>query len=189
MPDRVVDHLPPDAVAAFVDGSATPDERARAVAHFARCPACREELREVHRMVRDRRRRRLTIVVPLAAAAAAALFVLRPVGTPAGNSALIERSAPVVARFAVVAPTPTAPVASDSVVFVWSRAGDGANYRVTLVTEDGTTVWSGTTSDTSAMVPDSVALAPDRDWFWYVDALFPDGRSSTTGIHRMRTRP
>lgn len=187
-PDRAVEHLSPDTVAAFLEGRASGEERARAVAHFARCAACREELREVGRMVRHGRRRRLAILVPLAAAAGA-LFFLWPSQPPPGDVPAVVRSPTTAARLAVVAPASSAEVAADSVVFTWRSAGVGANYRVTVATEDGSTVWTGTTGDTTVSLPDSVTLAPGRTWFWYVDALFPDGRSSATGIQRLRTRP
>ena len=186
-PDSAVEHLSPDTVAAFLEGRASGEERARAVAHFARCAACREELREVDRMVRHGRRRRLAMLVPLAAAAGA-LFFLWPSQAPPGEAPGIERSRATAARLAVVAPTASAEVAVDSVVFTWRSAGVGANYRVTVATEDGSTVWTGTTGDTTVSLPDSVTLAPSRTWFWYVDALFPDGRSTSTGIQRLRTQ-
>jgi len=127
------------------------------------------------------------MLVPLAAAAGA-LFFLWPSQAPPGEAPGIERSRATAARLAVVAPTASAEVAVDSVVFTWRSAGVGANYRVTVATEDGSTVWTGTTGDTTVSLPDSVTLAPSRTWFWYVDALFPDGRSTSTGIQRLRTQ-
>lgn len=39
-----VDHLGPEAVAAFVDGELTPQAEQRASTHLEHCPECREEI-------------------------------------------------------------------------------------------------------------------------------------------------
>jgi hypothetical protein len=70
---------------------------------------------------------------------------------------------------------------------VWASAGSNAAYRVALTTLGGVTVWRASTSDTVATLPDSVRLAPDATYQWWVDALLADGTTRSTGIREFRT--
>jgi hypothetical protein len=88
---------------------------------------------------------------------------------------------------AAVSPPNDAAVAPDAVTFVWHAAGPDAHYRLTLTEPNGRTAWTAETSDTMLRVPPGIALARDRTYYWYVDALLPDGRSATTGVRRLRT--
>ena len=56
---------------------------------------------------------------------------------------------------------------------------------LTLLDADGRTRWSGSTSDTSLTLPDSVVLVPGSTINWYVDGLQADGRSVGTGPQRL----
>jgi hypothetical protein len=56
---------------------------------------------------------------------------------------------------------------------------------VTLQESDGRVAWSSTVTDTAVVLPDSVVVGPGRSWFWYVDAMLPDGRTRSSGINRL----
>ena len=48
-------------------------------------------------------------------------------------------------------------------------------------------VWSGETSDTALALPDSVALAPGRAYFWRVDGI-AEGLALSSGARQLRVR-
>ncbi|MGH7585658.1 MAG: hypothetical protein ACREMH_05375 [Gemmatimonadales bacterium] len=93
------------------------------------------------------------------------------------------------ALLGVVAPVPSADVEAGPITFTWRRAGPGTSYAFTLQQADGRVVWSSTATDTVAILPDSVTFTPGLTWFWSVDALLPDGRSRSTGMKQLSTRP
>jgi anti-sigma factor ChrR (cupin superfamily) len=193
MSDAATDHLSPETVAAFLDGRLDEGERFTAEAHLASCAVCRRELVELEALLSrspaNRAPRR--ILVPLAAAAALALAI----GIPATRSAwtgsqpqVVDRTQPgPPARLTAIAPAPDA-VLDSQPTFAWHAADAGSRFKLTLVDEEGATLWSVDTGDTVVTPPHDVVLAPGRNYFWYVDALGADGRSMTSGAHRFTVR-
>ena len=180
-------HLSSEALAGYLDSALPREEQGQVELHLATCTPCRAELAEVRRLQRHRSRRRWAIVLVPAAAAAAVLFA---VGLPRPDSAPSDvRARPAAEQpLAVVSPTPSAEITAP-VTFTWASAGPRVSYTLTLQAADGRVVWTRTATDTVAVLPDTVALEPGLTWFWYVDALLPDGRSRSTGLQRLRARP
>lgn len=164
-------HLEPHEIAAFVDGSMTGEERASIDAHLSACPECRAEVVDVSRIVRTAPPARGVsprLWIPAAAAAALALLWAAP-------RAMREDGAPQHREEAVtmtVAPRPIVPVgAVDTVsVLVWSSVPYANSYRVRLFDADGTVMWEREASDTVAAIPGSIALQPQRLYYWRVEA-------------------
>jgi len=184
-------HLTAGDLAGYLDRVLPPPERQRVESHLAECDECRAELVQVARVVRGRRQRRWMIALPAAAAAGVALLLLvRPVATPPGEPVTRgggdEPGATVVA---VAAPVEDAVVPRGGTTFVWRPLREEASYRVTVTDATGGVVWTGSTSDTALALPPTVSLAGGRSYFWYVDALLPDGRSATSGVRSFRTAP
>jgi hypothetical protein len=50
-------------------------------------------------------------------------------------------------------------------------------------------VWTESTSDTTLAPRAAAKLSRGGSYFWYVDALGPDGRSATTGVQRIQISP
>ena len=187
-------HPGPDELSAWLDGSISVSDRARIEAHVARCDDCRRDVVEVLRVVKPRADRR---VWPAAAALAAAAVVAVLVFAP-GENERAGRSEPVLRgpettlsdetpAPAIVHPADAATTDSRDVAFTWRASGRASSYRLTLTDEDGDVVWSASTADTVLALPADSALAPGGTYFWYVDALLPDGRSLTSGVHEFRT--
>jgi hypothetical protein len=88
----------------------------------------------------------------------------------------------------VLAPAEGATVPGTAPLFVWSSV-DGAAYRLTLTDERGDVVWTTERPDTTVAPPPSVRLLSGRTYYWSVDALLRDGRSTTTGFHGFRVAP
>jgi putative zinc finger protein len=178
-------HLESSEIAAYLDRALTQTEREKVEAHLADCAQCRRESVEVLRVRnRMRRRSRWLVIPPVAAAAAVALFVLVRAGGMPGTTPPVLRDGGdgSIPRVVLVSPPDSGAVGSQRVSFVWRSVGPEVSYRITISDLKGDIVWSAAASDTSARVPTSVQLRPSL-YYWYVDALLPDGRSVTSGVH------
>ncbi|HSG48513.1 MAG TPA: hypothetical protein VLA43_11910, partial [Longimicrobiales bacterium] len=156
---------------------------------------CREEVIAIRRILDARRRPALRAPGLLAAAASVVLLVSAPLvwyGTAhhTGLEPALRRSFP--------GPGPTVETrlpavdgelpAGTPLRFVWSNAGEGSTFRLTLLDQAGNLVWTIDTGDTAATAPENLPLVGGETLFWYVDALSPDGRSSTSGPRSFRLR-
>lgn len=190
-----VRHFEADTVAAYAERRLPPWERARFEEHMATCAPCREEVIAVRRILDARRRPALRAPGLLAAAASVVLLVSAPLiwyGTAhhTGLEPALRRSFP--------GPGPTVETrlpamdgelpAGAPLRFVWSNAGEGSTFRLTLLDQAGNLVWTIDTGDTAAAAPENLPLVAGETYFWYVDALSPDGRSSTSGPRSFRLR-
>jgi hypothetical protein len=182
--DRAI-HLESAEVASYLDRALPPAERERVEAHLADCAECRREVIEVSRLRHtSASRRRWLLFAPAAAAAAILIAVLaRPADTPGPGPVLRDGGEEPSLTVSLVAPTDSATVEGRAVAFTWRSAGDGVSYRLTVTDDWGDVVWSGASADTTARLP-STSLRTGRPYFWYVDALLPDGRSMTSNVRR-----
>src|SRR5688572_9510163 len=167
-------HVSPEALAGYLDDDLSSEERAQVELHLASCDECRAQLADVHRLQRVRLRRKL---VPFLVPAAAAAILVVAFGLPREDTKQSDiRSGPVAEeRLVVVSPVPSTDLASRPIEFVWRSAGPGASYTITLQEPDGRPVWTSAVADTVVALPDSITLAQGRLWFWFVDALLPNG--------------
>ena len=183
--------LSPESLAGYLDGDLSGEERRRVELHLVSCAECRDELAELRRLhagaTRTTWRRRWPLVLVPAAAAAAMLAVLLP--RQATVPTATRDGAPADPHLGIVAPPVDGAVAPGPVPFIWRSAGNGASYTLTVQATDGRVIWTATTMDTSVVTPDSVGIARGATWFWYVDALLPDGHSRSTGVQTTRAGP
>lgn len=193
--DLVNAHLSVADVAAVVDGPLSPEERAAVESHLAVCAECRDEVVTAMHLVETApqpvspRRRRWAPFVGLAAAAAV-LIVALPLARSRNTrvAAPEQRAAAPSASIVTVSPRPAARVAADSLGFVW-HADSASTYRLTVTDSAGAEVYSVTTGDTSVRLPPTVRLAPGASYFWFVDALRPDGSSISSHSTAFSLRP
>lgn len=188
-----VRHFEADTVAAYAEGRMDPDERARFEDHLAICAPCREEMIAVRRILDTRRTSLLRSPLLLAAAASVVLLVAVPLIRHGGENqpgpgAVLHRSFPTAgAPVETVAPLNDAEVQGGTPLrFVWRNEEEGSTFRLTLLDEEGNLVWSTNTGDTTVAVPEEIRLDRGGVYFWYVDALSPDGRSATSGPRSFR---
>ena len=186
-------HLTSEAFAAYLGDDADPVAVAAADAHFAECPACRDELVALRSILahrpREETRRPARRWMPAAALAAAAVFVAMIVRVPrTTDSSSRERGAAGDAgAVATVSPADGAVVDPSSVTLTWRIAAPGATYRVTVTDSVGTPVWSAATDDTVAQLPADRPLARGHRYRWYVDALLDDARTFGSGTRTLVT--
>lgn len=177
-------HLEPSDVAAYAEGQLPEAERERVERHLSRCATCRDELTVAIR-ARGRGRPRGARWIPAVAAAAVVAVLI-------GRGLFVDGGGPVLRdggrdnTFAIVEPPEGASRPVAAVRMTW-RAADDATYRVTITSEAGDIVWSTSTGDTTLVVPNNVGLTGGERYFWFVDALFSDGTSATTGASSFAT--
>src|SRR5687768_7391121 len=135
-------HLQPDQVAAYVDGSLATDARAHVQAHLALCAECRRELVDVSRIVGTLPGRRLVrrrVWIPAAAAAVLAIVLARPVETPSPTESGHRQTAVLTTG------APRAILPADTVrsarSLIWSSVAGADRYRLRLFDASGTVIW------------------------------------------------
>lgn len=192
--DQAVDqpHISASELAAFVDRTLAPKQRAIIAAHLADCAECRAELVSAttaiasHGRGANRRRRTWTLGAVAAAAALLVVVVLPRADFATDPASGVERRAVERAGMLVTtAPEDGAVLETDNVTLSW-LGEEGSSYRVTVTDDGGTTLWSALTSDASVAVPAGV-LAPAGRHYWYVDALRADGSSASSGARTFST--
>ena len=189
-------HVGPERLAAFLDHELSPSARDEVVTHFAECADCRREMTALRRLIHGRRKKRPWSIMPLLLVAVAATIVLlvvpsvgridnEPRGSIRSGNGLTPTDQPLT--ISMISPADNATLDDRRAVFVWRSVGGNATYRFTLQDSTGATVWSATAEDTSAVLPDSVRLAPG-EYYWSVAARRPDAHSAKTGVRRVLAR-
>jgi len=203
------DHPSDSVLAAFLDGELAVDERPGVEAHLEQCASCRRALAETVEVLdaskasaspepalpNARRRSRLPLAImgmALAASIAAVAVMRRAPTLPvevedrtrdAAPRALDER----IPQLAVIAPANGAERVGEHPAFVWSST-DADRYSFKLLTEDGTSLWSNETGDTTLVLPPNVRLERGRSYFWRVDAMAA-GIVASTRAQRFTVSP
>lgn len=171
----------------YLDQRLSPEERAAADAHLAGCSACRDEVVAVSRLLqRHRRPQRIARAAALAAAAVVAIVLIPSVWrTPSASRDQRGSSGTNVIR----AYGPIGEAVGPAPQFVWGAVAGAVSYRLTVSGANGATLWSGSTVDTIAVLPDSVVLRRDSAYLWVTDALLEDGGARSTGMHEFQIAP
>lgn len=183
------EHLDPEVVAAFAEGTLPEDEADAVRRHLAECPECRREIQEVARILAAVPTRPRRPVPTWAAAAAVAILalgipLLRWGGGGTGGNGL---RAPVT-EFETLGPGQVRAGDPGGIRFTWSAGPAGSTFRITLLDEQGDRIWSSETGDTTVLLPAEVPVMPGGSYYWYVDALAPDGRTLTAGPTPLEVR-
>lgn len=186
--------LPPEDVAAYLDGRLSGEELERVESVLAGSAEARAELVEASRLVatipeRQAQPKRQWVLVSAVAAAAVLALVMIPSLSqkPAIQQVATERRAAVDggARIRTVAPEDGEVVGSAGVRFTWD-AVPAATYQLTVTDAQGRTVWQAATTDTTLVLPGIAKLSGPASYYWNVDALASDGSSMTTGVREFK---
>ena len=186
--------LPPEDMAAYLDGRLSGEELERVESALAGSAEARAELVEASRliaMIPERQaqpKRQWVLVSAVAAAAVLAVVMVPPLfQKPAIEQVATERRAAADAGAGIrtVAPEDGAVVGSVGVRFAWD-AIPAATYQLTVTDAQGRTVWQAATTDTTLVLPGTTKLRGPASYYWNVDALAPDGSSMTTGVREFK---
>ena len=199
-PRPTVACLDDDAIAALAGGEpAAPAE----LEHLAGCAQCAARLAAVSRLLGSdevaaelRRleapagaaawRRRLVRVAGGLAAAAILVVAFRALrGPPLPGDQLREEPMTVMAPPVPVQPSGTVERVDS---LSWHGVSRATQYRVTLFTQDGSTVWETSSADTTVALGTAVRLAPGAVYYWKVEARTDWNRWTTSEMVEIRIR-
>ena len=174
------DCLDDGTIAAVVDGTLDPTQRAASTAHLSTCARCRSAVAAVSRLTADavvaaeaaaverqRPTRRWQLAVGLAAAAALVLVFAWPQGVDDGGSP--HRDPTLTAGAAPILVAPVGAVA-DAGPLQWRGVAGANRYRVTVFDAQGRVRYETQLVDTVAILPDSVRVIPGQSYLWKVEA-------------------
>ncbi len=71
---------------------------------------------------------------------------------------------------------------------MWRPVAPDVHYLVQVSDTLGDVVVSESVSDTTLTIPVR-ALGPGQDYIWFIDALLPNGESTSSGIKRLKLAP
>lgn len=175
-----------DALVALVERRLPEARRVALLDHVMGCLACREDFDLVRAFVEQGEKlqpKRTPSWLPLAAAAVLAVgagsvwLALRPGGEgPArGGGVGLELVAPSGAVSSAAARR-----------LVWRAQPDAVRYDLEVLDGAGTVLHAAATTDTTAAVPQSVALLPGIDYRWWVVARLADGSERRAEVRAFR---
>lgn len=188
--------VPPEAMAAIVQGVASEEDRVTWLLHISGCAACKAEL-DLLRATADAGRRldaRRSGWWTGARIARAAAVVLLVAGVGLVWRAMGAGPASAPTRGAGTAVTLGAPAgdlrAFPSRTFEWQGVPQALDYQFELLDGNGDLVLRRETSDTRFKLPDNVALERGVEYRWWVRARMRDGsrRDSPLQVFRILNR-
>lgn len=171
-------------IAAYLDRGLQREKLDQFEEHLSQCAECRDNLIRTQEVVgRSRRSSRFmrsgAIILAAATVALVAIPSLRKWGPSDGTVMRGENGiAPLIAY------APLGEVSSNPVRFVWASTRDAMSYRITVSRDDGTEVWTSSSTDTTLTLPPNVALQNGSSYLWVVDAISADGTTRSTGNHQ-----
>ena len=184
------EHLSENDIAAYIDGAMSEEERRRAEAHLSSCDECRLETVTASDAVTSApptRARSTSAIRWVGVAAAAGLLVVAAStltrraadrDVQRADSTDLSLNRPIVR---IVAPADGGTLAAHGRL-IWRSFAADATYRLTIADESAQPLHSATVQDTSAVIPSSVPAARGKRFFWYVDAIGPDGLTASSGL-------
>ena len=193
-PPPEAEHPSAGEMAAYIDGEVTDEERREIDAHLSACAHCRDELVVVREAMRSKGSRLRWAAGAVATAAAITLLLMTPAMLENGSEPVLrgpaaDSAAGTAPAIEVVAPLEEGIDASSEPRFVWRSTGSGAHYRLTVTTRAGDPIATVTTSDTVVKSLPDAELAPDTEYYWWVEALRADRATAESGLQRFRTAP
>jgi anti-sigma factor RsiW len=182
------DHMNDLDVAAYIDRGLKPQRLTEIEEHLAYCEECRENLVKAQELVsHSSASRNYLRYVALAAAAAVVAIVAMPSLRNTPDRSDVMRAAAAAYPLAVYGPV--GDVTSSPVRFTWARVPNALSYHLSVTTSTGDSIWSASSSDTSVVAPDTIALVTGIRYLWSVDAITTDGSTRSTGRHEFGIVP
>ncbi|HXY29144.1 MAG TPA: hypothetical protein VEI06_00420 [Gemmatimonadaceae bacterium] len=164
-----------DELLLLIERRGSEGERLALLDRVMSCDQCRhrfELLRSFHQAAEPRPVRWRPIALAASILVAGGLVI--------GGVRLVSRNAVeepmrgATSDIGIVSPRETVPEASAHAL-VWRQAPGALRYTVSMISSDGTKLYSGTTPDTTLTVPSSVHLPAGQTVEWWVRAEMSDG--------------
>jgi hypothetical protein len=176
-------------IAAYLDHGLSPEKLGTIEDHLASCAICRDSVVQNQELLnRSRRLQRLLRTGAIVLAAAAITLVAVP---SMRRSTTLERNAMRAesSESGLRAYGPIGEVRGTPSRFVWGSVSGVLSYHVTITTDRGADVWSGSSTDTTIVLPPGISLTAGRRYLWVVDAVTTDGTTRTTGLREFGITP
>jgi hypothetical protein len=176
----------PEELVALAERHLPPADRLRLLDHVMGCTSCGREYALLDTVAATKARSRRLRGIPLALAATAVLAI------GAGlvwriNSRNQETDAVRGGENSIRLLSPAAGArVPDRPGFSWSATGARVWYRFELLPAGGDPVYAVEITDTTLTLPDSVKLASEVEYLWWVRARLPDGRQAASAVGRFR---
>ena len=169
-------------IAAYIDHGLKSQQIKDVEEHFARCSECRENVIHTQELIeRSRRSRRLAATAAIVLAAAAIAIVAVPsLRRPIDEKRDALRSDETTQS--LVAYGPAGETVTNPVRFTWGSLPGAISYHITVMRDNGSEVWSASSTDTTIVLPLSVQLDRGKKFSWVVDAVANDGTTRSTGL-------
>ncbi len=183
--------VPPEGMAAIVQGEASEEDRMTWLLHISGCAACRAELDLLR--AADAAGRRLDARrswwtgARIARAAAVVLLVVgagvvwRAIG--AGPASTGTRGAGTAVE--LIAPTGDLRV-FPSRTFTWRSVPQALSYQFELLDGNGALVLRRETTDPQVRLPESITLVPGVEYRWWVQVRMRDGSVRDSPLQAFR---
>ncbi|HEV8600402.1 MAG TPA: zf-HC2 domain-containing protein [Gemmatimonadales bacterium] len=174
----------PEQIFALAERTLPEAERLRLFDHVMACEDCRREYALADAAVRPGRPSRKTLIWAIAATLAlvAGVSLVRRTSFDAGR--LRGGGNEVI----LLSPA-EAEVLSVPATFAWRPTSAGAEYSFELLGPSGDPVFQVLTSDTIAVLPDTVRLTTGATYRWGIRSRLPDGSESVSSLRSVRAAP
>ncbi len=172
----------PEQIVALAERTLPEAERLRLFDHVMSCKECRREYALCDAAVSTGRPLRKRIIWALAATLVLAAGVTLARRLSFDDGRLRGGGSEVI----LVSPAEAAAFPS-AATFVWRSTSAGAEYSFELLDPKGDPVYRTLTSDTMAVLPDSVRLTPATSYRWWIRSRLPDGTESVSALRRVQT--
>jgi hypothetical protein len=172
-----------DEMIALAERTLPEAERLRLLDHVMGCPHCRREFALADSVAeRGTRGGRLGWYLAVAAllVTAAGVSLLLRTGPPSPEPIRGDDTA-----LTLIEPLEDAGTGAPR-RFMWRSVEAGAEYRLEILNAGGSALYHASTTDTSAVLPDSVHLHPGARYSWWVRASLQNGRQAASDIRRLR---
>jgi hypothetical protein len=175
-------HMSDLEIAAYIDHGLPSSRRDEIEDHLARCAACRDNVVQAQALIsRSDRSRRfakgVTLVLAAAGIALVAIPSLRTSSTPDRDAMRAGENDSIMKVYG-----PIGEVSRPPSRFAWGPLQGALSYHITITTIAGASVWSGSSTDTTIVLPAGVTLVPGQRYLWAVDAVTSEGTSHSTGL-------
>ena len=174
-------HMSDLEIAAYIDHGLPSSRLDEVEDHLAHCAICRDNVVQTQAFLKRSRRsqwlsRAAAVMLAAAAIAIVAVPSIRRSFMPDRD---VMRDGNTASSIRVYGPIGEVKAPSR---FVWGSLPGVLSYHITITTDVGANVWSGSSTDTTIVLPAGITLVQGQRYLWAVDAVTSEGITRSTGL-------
>ena len=175
-------HMSDLEIAAYIDHGLPSNRLDEVEDHLAHCAICRDNVVQTQAFLKRSRRsqwlsRAAAVMLAAAAIAIVAVPSIRRSFMPDRD---VMRDGNTASSIRVYGPLGEVEKAPSR--FVWGSLPGVLSYHITITTDVGANVWSGSSTDTTVVLPAGITLVQGQRYLWAVDAVTSEGITRSTGL-------